>query len=169
MTNFPINIMICGINEVNDFIDDADAIISIMNPGYQIFAPRSITHFESENPHSVLRLEFDDTWKEEYQPGEEIITQEILEEVIYFAQEFVYDKHQTNFLIHCHEGISRSTGIAIAIYTSITEDYKLAIEKVIEERPSAKPNIEIIRLTDDMFNLQGKLIDAVFSEFYINL
>jgi predicted protein tyrosine phosphatase len=166
MTNFFFYIIICGVNEVNDFIDDVDAIISIMNPGYQVFAPRSITHREEENPHSVLRLEFDDTWNEVYEPGEELISLETLEEVIYFAQEIVQYNPQANFLIHCHEGISRSTGIAIAIYTALTEDYKLAVEKVAEERSFAKPNIEIIRLTDDLFNLQGKLIDAVLAEFY---
>ena len=72
-----VEIIICGVPEVNDYIDDADAVISIMNPGYRIYAPSSIEEKKEENRHSVLELDFDDIWSENYQLGHEIITKDM--------------------------------------------------------------------------------------------
>lgn len=38
-----MEIIICGVSEVNDYIDEADGVISIMNPAWRIYAPLSIT------------------------------------------------------------------------------------------------------------------------------
>jgi predicted protein tyrosine phosphatase len=160
-----LDIVVCGVNEVDEFIDDVDGVISIMNPGYTIFAPRSITAKETENRHNVLRLEFDDVWQEIYQPGLEIISEEILASAIDFAFDLVERfGDDVNLLVHCHEGISRS--IAIAIYLALSGEPKDSATKVSHQRPQAFPNIEVIRLADSFLNLQGKLLDAVWEVFY---
>ena len=162
-----LNILICGVKEVDDLIDEADGVISIMNPGYTIYAPRSIASRESENRYSVLRFEFDDVWHECYKLGMEIVTPEIIESAISFAYDFVESfGDEATLLVHCHEGISRSAAIAIAIYTSLYEDAQDAVTRVSHQRPQAIPNIEVIRLTDDLLDMQGELYDAVAETFY---
>ncbi|NCO75073.1 MAG: hypothetical protein GW795_06805 [Cyanobacteria bacterium] len=162
-----VEIIICGVPEVNDYIDDADAVISIMNPGYRIYAPSSIEEKKEENRHSVLELDFDDIWSENYQLGHEIITKDMIYEVLDFADNF-YDKYkgEGTLLIHCHEGVSRSTAIALAIITHLTKDIQEAINIVNEVRSQALPNIEIIRLTDEILKLNGELVQKVFEEYY---
>ena len=165
-----LNILICGVKEVDELIDEADGVISIMNPGYTIYAPRTITSRESEDRYSVLRFEFDDVWQECYKPGLEMVTSEIIEEAINFAHDFVASYgDNSSLLIHCHEGISRSAAIAIAIYTSLYEDPKEAAVRVSHQRPQAIPNVEVIRITEELLDMQGQLYDAVEEVFYHEL
>jgi predicted protein tyrosine phosphatase len=162
-----LDIFVCGVKEVDEFIDDVDGVISIMNPGYTIFTPHSITAKEKENRYSVLRLEFDDVWQETYQPGLEIVSEEILASASDFASDLVERfGDDINLLVHCHEGISRSSAIAIAIYVALYGEPKDAATRVASQRPQAVPNIEVIRLADSVLNLQGKLLDAVWEVFY---
>ena len=165
-----LNILICGVESVDDLIDEVDGVISIMNPGYTIYAPQSITSRESENRYCVLRFEFDDIWLECYKPGMEMVTPEIIESAINFTHDFVESfGEDSNLLVHCHEGVSRSSAIAIAIYTSLYRDPHDAVKRVSHQRPQADPNIEVIRQTDDLLNMQGKLYDAVSEAFYHKL
>ncbi len=162
-----LDIIICGVPEVNDYIDDADLVISIMNPGYTIFAPQSILSKENDNRHSVLRLEFDDVWSENYQLGQELVTKDIIYDVIDFVStHYENADNPLTLLIHCHEGVSRSTAMAITVYTAIFKDYQEAIERVAGDRSQAVPNFEIVRLSDEIFGLKDKLINAVWEEFY---
>ena len=161
-----MEIIICGLSEVDEYIDDADAVISIMNPGYTIFAPQSILTKESENRHSVLRLEFDDIWQEIYQQGQELVTTDMINETIDFGLNCAQQYDDSILLIHCHEGISRSTGIALAILTALTNDISKALAILEEQRPQAKPNIEILRLTDEILNLNGDLVQKAWDAFY---
>lgn len=163
-----LDIIVCGVAEVDDHIDDADVVVSIMNPGYTVFAPPSIVEKEEENRHRVLRLEFDDVWAENYELGQEIVTKDMVFLVIDFAStHYENADNPLTFLIHCHQGVSRSAGMAIAVYTAILGDYQEAIKRVSGDRDKAVPNIEIIRLTDEIFNLNGQLINAVWKEFYV--
>ena len=165
-----LNILICGVKEVDDLIDEADGVISIMNPGYTIYAPQSIASKESEDRYSVLRFEFDDTWQECFKPGLEMVTPEIIDEAINFAYDFVESYgDDSSLLIHCHEGISRSAAIAIAIYTSLYRDPQEAAIRVSYQRPQAIPNIEVIRLADNLLDMDGKLQDSVEEVFYQDL
>lgn len=165
-----LDIFVCGVKEVDEFIDDVDGVISIMNPGYTIFAPRSITAKERENRYSVLRLEFDDIWQETYQPGLEIVSEEILASAINFAFDLVERfGDDVNLLVHCHEGISRSSAIAIAIYAALYGNPEDAATRVSSQRPQAVPNIQVIRLADYFLSLQGRLLDAVWEVFYQSL
>lgn len=138
-----LDIIVCGLEEVDEFIDEVDGVISIMTPGYTVFAPPTITAKESENRYSVLRLEFDDTWSEIYKPGSEMISEEILASIFDYADRFVESfGNDASLLVHCHEGISRSSAVAIAIYTSLYSDPIDAVERVFDQRPQAVPNIE---------------------------
>ncbi len=92
----------------------------------------------------------------------EIISEEILAKVFDYAANFIESfGDDASLLIHCHEGISRSSAIAIAIYTSLYGDPHYAVARVFEQRSQAIPNIEVIRLSDSMLNCSEHLIDAV--------
>lgn len=134
-----LDIIVCGLSEVDDHIDDVDIVISIMNPGYAIFAPHSISEKEEKNRHQVLRLEFDDVWAENYQLGEEIVTKDTVAEVIDFVSTH-YDNADDSLtvLIHCHQGVSRSAGMAIAVYSAILGDYQEAVRRVGCDRQKVK-------------------------------
>ncbi len=69
-------------------------------------------------------------------------------------------------MIHCHQGVSRSAAMAITVYTAIFKDYQEAIKRVAGDRSQAVPNLEIVRLSDEIFGLKDKLINAVWEEFY---
>ncbi|WP_330203584.1 hypothetical protein [Cyanobacterium sp. Dongsha4] len=162
-----MEIIICGVSEVNDYIDDVDAVISIMNPAWRIYAPLSIEEKQEDNYHSVLKLDFDDVWSEIAEAGDEIVTEDIIYQVFDFADNFQEKyKGEGTLLIHCHEGISRSTGMALSILTHLTGDIEGAIELINDVRPQAMPNIEIIRLTDEILKLNGELVQKVFEEYY---
>lgn len=165
-----LNILICGVKEVDDLIDEADGVISIMNPGYTVYAPQSLILKEEENRYSVLRLEFDDVWQECYKLGMEMVTPEIIDSAINFAHDFVESfGDDSTLLIHCHEGISRSAAIAIAIYTSLYGEPLNAVKRVSHQRPQAIPNIEVIRQADELLDMQGELYNAVEEIFYHEL
>ncbi|WP_069789403.1 dual specificity protein phosphatase family protein (plasmid) [Cyanobacterium sp. IPPAS B-1200] len=162
-----LDLIICGVPEVNDYIDNVDGIISIMNPAWRIYAPQSIDQKKEENRHNVLELEFDDVWAENVELGQELISKDILYEVLDFADNF-RDKYGEDgtLLIHCHEGISRSSAIALTILTYLTDDVSEAIEIVNDVRPQAMPNIEVIRVADDILKLEGEFIHQVVNFFY---
>ena len=99
-----------------------------------------------------------------------MVTPEIIERAINFAHNFVESfGDDSSLLVHCHEGISRSSAIAIAIYTSLYQDPHDAVERVSYQRPQADPNIEVIRQTDNLLDMQGKLYDTVSEAFYQKL
>ena len=65
------------------------------------------------------------------------------------------------FLVHCHQGISRSTAIMIAVLIQHGCSIKQAIDHVYSVRNSMWPNDLICKHADEYFNLQGKLIKEV--------
>lgn len=81
-----LNLIVCSLEEVDKFVDEVEGVISIMNPGERCFEPLSIAIKEKENSHSILRLDFDDTWQEIYQSGEEMIEGEMIEQAIAFSE-----------------------------------------------------------------------------------
>jgi hypothetical protein len=66
-------------------------------------------------------------------------------------------------LIHCHAGKSRSVAIALGVlalqYPDMNEDTLL--EKLLDIRPIAAPNILIVEMVDLLAERKGKLLTAV--------
>lgn len=66
-------------------------------------------------------------------------------------------KNEDNVLIHCSQGISRSTAIAFCLLYSKIFTYDKSMEILYSARPQACPNGKIIELFDDYLNKNGKL------------
>jgi len=62
-------------------------------------------------------------------------------------------------LIHCHQGISRSTAVAIGIAIQHGLAISDAFEYIRKIRPVMIPNTLILNLFDEALNLNGKLKD----------
>lgn len=68
-------------------------------------------------------------------------------------------------IVHCHAGISRSTAMVLGYFMYKGIDYKSAVEKLLEIRPNAKPNMLILNLFCEMlnFSLSSKeIIDYLY-------
>ncbi|VEP18483.1 conserved hypothetical protein [Hyella patelloides LEGE 07179] len=164
-----LDILVCGVDEVNDIINEVDGVISIMNPGDTVGAPQSITSKENKDRYSVLRFELEDVLAKQHQVGLKMATPKLISGALDFAHSFVERFGDDScLLIHCHSGISRSSAVAVAIYTSLYENPKDAVARVSHQRPQAVPNLEIIRLTDNMLNMQGELYHSVSETFYFH-
>ncbi len=160
-----MQLYVCGLTEVDQYIPKVNGIISIMAPGERILEPKEVSKFSP-----LLRLDFDDTWEEVYQAEEEIINPTMLETAVRFVEDiYLFQRKNTEILVHCHAGISRSSALAIAIYTAFTDDHVDAVNRVSQQRPQAAPNMAVIRLADNLLNKQGQLIDQVLQIFYPNL
>jgi len=79
----------------------------------------SITSFESKHPNvngkwkAILKLKFDDVEGREYQLGTSanVISEAQAEEIL----DFVIEHIDCDFFVNCDAGISRSTGVVVAL------------------------------------------------------
>lgn len=70
---------------------------------------------------------------------------------------------QGDVLIHCHAGKSRSTAMALGVLALLNPDMDevALLEKLLEIRPIAAPNILMVEMIDTIAGRGGKLLAAV--------
>lgn len=64
----------------------------------------------------------------------------------------------SNVLIHCSAGISRSTGVLFYLLMCEGKSYIDAYKEMLAIRPQAYPNCQIIEICDNLFKCNGELI-----------
>jgi predicted protein tyrosine phosphatase len=145
-----MNITICGIYEVSEYIDEVDCAISIVDPGYDFIRPAELYQLGEW----LLELEFDDTWLEVSKFDDVFAHEDDIYAVIDFVEKCLQNGKEY-LLIHCHQGISRSTAIAVAVYAYLGES--CPYERVLKERYEARPNPYILELAAEILDvtLQG--------------
>jgi predicted protein tyrosine phosphatase len=91
------------------------------------------------------------------------------------------DQHQWNnretILFHCHAGICRSTAMTIGFIIhllrkggwEIDQAVDFAFDRVLRLRPQAWPNFLVLRLFDEVLELNGELIDHAVTWRKINV
>lgn len=70
----------------------------------------------------------------------------------------------TKLLVHCHQGLSRSTAAAIGVMLQKGMDPESAYLYVESVRDILLPNGLITQILDDKFQLNGALVELVMSE-----
>lgn len=141
-----MDIIICGLHEVLEQIEEADCAISIVAPGYSFIRPEELYRFGKW----LLELEFDDTWIEVEEPGDIFPQEEDICKVTDFIERCLHN-NKRNLLIHCHEGISRSTAIAAVVYAYLGELFPYT--RVLGERNNAQPNTYILDLAAEVLKV----------------
>ncbi len=93
--------------------------------------------------------------------GYQLATPEQVTDLLEFTKRLT---SESKLLVHCHAGISRSTATACGILCQHNLSPSVAIQRVLEVRPQALPNLYLIRLFDELLDMRGSLIEAVDTE-----
>jgi predicted protein tyrosine phosphatase len=134
-------------------------VITIQGPDIR----NGLRFHKSPHPdHLVLRfidLDFSPPPPYDENPNLQLASKEQVESALEFG------KNYESLLIHCHAGVSRSTGIALAIIADRLGEgnEQEALNELLRIRPIAVPNLHVIKLADDILSRSGALIDAVLS------
>lgn len=136
---------ISGIFEAGRWADNGwpTHIISMVDPGVAIqFSADNHLKLHLHDAESQLRSDW-------ILPNESHV-----ESILDFTKDL---KDSDRLLVHCHQGLSRSTAAAIGVMLQHGMDYQQAYEHVESVRDILLPNGLIIQILDNKFELDGKL------------
>lgn len=143
---------ICGISEAEIWANNKwpTHIVSMVDPGVDIDFTCS--------KHLILHLhDVESQLKNEWVLGNPAHIDAILD----FTKDLgAGDK----LLVHCHQGLSRSTAASIGIMLQHGMDAESAYRYVESVRDILLPNGLIVRILDERFGLGGQLVDLVMNE-----
>jgi predicted protein tyrosine phosphatase len=107
-----------------------------------------------ENVDQKLRLLIADV------VGDEGATENDIKQIISLAEQL--KSRSGKVLVHCEAGVSRSTAVALIIYARWLGRGREpeAMRRVIRQRPQALPNQRMVRLADQLLQLDGRLLEA---------
>lgn len=143
------DIKICGITEAGIWVNNnwPTKVISLINQDTEL-------NYTFDD-HLILRL---DDVESQTLPDWIVPNMSHVDDVVDFTKDLTDDD---KLLIHCHQGISRSTAMAIGVLISHHFFPQEAYDKITEVREFIFPNLLIIKLIDDKFNLNNELVDIV--------
>lgn len=75
-----------------------------------------------------------------------------------------FAKNHDDILIHCFAGVSRSSGMALAIFMDEYLNHEKAYDKVIEIRDCARPNLSIIKHIQNIFGINDDALLSYIAE-----
>lgn len=143
---------VCGIFEAGRWVDNGwpTHVISLVDPGVTLpFGCEKHLVLHLHDVESQLRNEW-------VLPNEKH-----LEEILGFSRDL---GDGDRLLVHCHQGLSRSTAAAIGIMVQHGMDPESAYRHVEGVRDILLPNGLITRMIDGKFGLGGHLVDIVMRE-----
>ena len=105
-----------------------------------------------------LRLLFGDT-----ETPEDGATESDIQRLIELAQELRGSRAKV--LIHCEAGVSRSTAASLIMYTCLLGpgSERIAMERVLGQRPIARPNRRMVEIADRLLGRRGHLVAVLHS------
>ena len=148
-------VTICGIAELDEHgAAGVTHVLSILGPDWP--EPPVFTSFP---PHRRLTLRFHDII--EPTPGQLGPSREDVAQILAFGRT-LGELALSHLLIHCHAGVSRSTAAATLILAQAYPDRPAneVLERVVQIRPRAWPNLRILELGDALLRRDGELVAA---------
>jgi predicted protein tyrosine phosphatase len=150
------NIIICRADQVVKKCAQIKpaAVLSIEHPGVQPGEHGAVPRLNDGTPQKILTF-----WDSEHRvtggPDPEQV-----QDGIAFALEHL---KKGDVIIHCHAGISRSTGVALGVLSALYphDAPEQLIEKLMAIRPRAAPNIIVVEQADTITGRNGTLLKAV--------
>ena len=156
---------ICSLDEVTNYRSRATHLISICDPDADEMLPhlglpkghRLVVHFHGLDDPRNAEIGFD---------GKRLVApkESHIREALAFAKKL---DSTEGLLIHCYQGISRSTALAFAVLCQscprVSEQDVLA--RVIELRPEALPNRLVVKHADKLLGRKGRMA-AALKRFY---
>jgi predicted protein tyrosine phosphatase len=148
----PFELKICGIFEAQLWTQNGwpTHVVSMVDPGVNV-------PFTCAN-HLILHLhDVESQMVDEWVLGSE----EHVDAILDFTRDLA---DGDRLLVHCHQGLSRSTSASLGIMLQHGMDAEAAYRHVESIRDILLPNSLISRIIDDRFNLGGELTDIVMRE-----
>jgi len=145
-----MKLVICGIDEANKLLADPadgfDNIISIMDP--QAREPDSIKNIDSVPNRLIIDFHDVESTESDWQHP----TIEDAKTILDFAE----DKINSSWLVHCHQGKSRSAAVGLMLCARV---YGVAQskEELLKVRPNACPNVLLSAHFDSLCGFNGAL------------
>jgi predicted protein tyrosine phosphatase len=131
-----------------------DAFVSITDPGYgSLLVDDRFGKFYLKQEYNDIDPDFEkhfgfsvySTIEDKVLPSKEKV-----KELIDFFQFVLSSFSNPSILIHCHQGVSRSTASGLIAFYLCYKNESLAAEKLLEIRPQAMPNGSVIRYADEI-------------------
>lgn len=146
------DLMVCGLEEAISLVDSGwpTRVISTVN--------MSVEFSWDLDQHLIVRM---NDIEQDFGPKWITPSIEHVDAVLGFTNGL---GETDRLIVHCHQGLSRSTAMAIGICVQHGMDPISAYRHVERIRPVLLPNTLIIALIDDRFGLKGKLTELVLAE-----
>jgi predicted protein tyrosine phosphatase len=130
--------------------------ISLLDPDFLAISQVPEPSFEQQ----VLRHYFHDIGMEKFSsffhnPKQKPATAQQIQEILEFTAPL---ESADKLLVHCHAGLSRSTAVACGILCQHGLTPTEAVKYVLSIRSQAFPNQHVIKLFDDVLELEGQLV-----------
>lgn len=161
MTSAPFPFLtICGLDELGDHrARDVTHVLSILDPEYPV--PDDFGAYDS---HQRTTLYFHDVIEPNGRtvlPGRDHV-----EAILDFGRALAADtagQHGAHLLVHCHQGISRSTAAAAMLIAQADSglDEASIFAQLLSVRRQAWPNSLMIAFADELLGRDGRLSAAL--------
>jgi predicted protein tyrosine phosphatase len=134
------------------------SLISIQEPDTdKMYYARNLYHHQKGDTHNFLSLNFYDIDepRQDFNTGESLYPIEGHQAIMIFN--FVKNRMNMNFLIHCTAGIHRSGAVAQFIHEYLTEhgkEYATTQDEFNEQNPKIKPRKFVLNLLREVSGLE---------------
>ncbi|MBO0661590.1 phosphatase [Jiella sp. MQZ9-1] len=152
---WPCRMLICGQSEARRFHADIDPthVLSIVTPGRSYLGPKDVA------PDHHLKVAFDDV-ESPGSPGAP--TREIVETIVAWAAGL---PASARLCLHGLQGVRRAPAIGLGLLAGAAAPGQAAAALPTFCRHAPTPNLLVVSLFDEVWGLQGGLIDACEARF----
>jgi predicted protein tyrosine phosphatase len=153
-----MRLSICGLHDLHELRSaNVSHVVSILDPDVgadELFRPSAM--------HERLELRFHDVIDDEEnrvspQPAD-------IARLLEFGCAIGKNGHAAgHLLVYCHAGLSRSTAAMVLLLAQALrpQPVEMAVERMLEIRPNAWPNLRMSEIGDTMLGCNGRLVAAV--------